>query len=378
MTEPGETMTEADARKDFFISYTSADRPWAEWIAWQLEHEGYTTLIQAWDFAPGSNFVFEMDTAARTAERTIAVLSPAYVQSSYTPSEWVAAFAHDPKGEQRLLVPVRIRPFDAEGLLRQVVYIDLVGREEQEARTVLLAGVRRERAKPLASPAFPAVAQTQPEQPAFPSALPFLWNIPYRRNPYFTGREDLLTRLHELLHSGKAAALTQPQAISGLGGIGKTQTAVEYAYRSRDDYPAVLWASAATRETLISDFVALAALLQLPERDTADQGIVVAATKRWLASTRNWLLIPDHADDLEMAADFIPLASSGHILLTTRAQFTGTIANSLEVEKMEQPEGALLLLRRAKKLAAGAPLEQATATDRSLAGTIVKELDGLP
>src|SRR5260221_14235007 len=109
----------------------------------------------------------------------------------------------------------------------------------------------------------------------------------------------------------------------------------------------------------ISDFVALAAVLQLPERDLADQGLVVAAVKRWLVSNRDWLLILDNADDLELAADFMPLASSGHILLTTRAQFTGAIANSLEVEKMAQPEGALLLLRRAKKLAAGAPLEQA-------------------
>jgi tetratricopeptide (TPR) repeat protein len=204
------------------------------------------------------------------------------------------------------------------------------------------------------------------------------WNVPYRRNPYFTGREDLLTRLHELLHAGKATALTQPQAISGLGGIGKTQTALEYAYRYRGDYQAVLWASAALRETLISDFVALAALLQLPERDLADQRVVVAAVRRWLASTRDWLLILDNADDLELAADFMPLESSGHILLTTRAQFTGAIANSLEVEKMERAEGALLLLRRAKKLAAGAPLEQAPAPDRSLAEAVVRELDGLP
>jgi hypothetical protein len=204
------------------------------------------------------------------------------------------------------------------------------------------------------------------------------WNVPYRRNPYFTGREDLLTRLYELLHTGKATALTQPQAISGLGGIGKTQTAVEYAYRYRDDYQAVLWASAASRETLISDFVALAALLQLPERDMADQGVVVAAVKRWLASNRDWLLILDNADNLELAAEFMPLESSGHILLTTRAQSTGTIANSLEVEKMEQAEGALLLLRRAKKPAADVPLEQARKADRSLAETIVTELGGLP
>src|SRR5260221_13733652 len=61
----------------------------------------------------------------------------------------------------------------------------------------------------------------------------------------------------------------------------------------------------------ISDFVALAAVLQLPERDLADQGLVVAAVKRWLASNRDWLLILDNADDLELAADFLPLESSG-------------------------------------------------------------------
>ena len=66
------------APKDFFISYTHADQRWAEWIAWHLEEEGYHTMLQAWDFLAGSNFVHEMDTATRQATRTIAVLSPDY------------------------------------------------------------------------------------------------------------------------------------------------------------------------------------------------------------------------------------------------------------------------------------------------------------
>ncbi|MCT7658038.1 toll/interleukin-1 receptor domain-containing protein [Mycobacterium deserti] len=61
--------------KDFFISYNKADRPWAEWIAWVLESEGYTTVVQDWDFKPGGNFVVEMDNAAKQCERTLAVLS---------------------------------------------------------------------------------------------------------------------------------------------------------------------------------------------------------------------------------------------------------------------------------------------------------------
>jgi hypothetical protein len=228
-------MTETDARIDFFISYTSADRTWAEWIAWQLEQEGYSTVIQAWDFSVGSNFVLEMNTATTTAERTIAVLSPDYFQSGFTPSEWAAAFKRDPKGERRLLVPVRVRSFDVEGLLGQLVYIDFVDRDEQTARTDLLAGVRQQRAKPTTPPTFPTSLPQQTEQPSFPGTLPTLWNVPYPRNPFLTGRDDLLTQLSTALRSGEATALTQPQAISGLGGIGKTQLALEYAYRYYTD-----------------------------------------------------------------------------------------------------------------------------------------------
>src|SRR2546423_2482140 len=108
-----------------------------------------------------------------------------------------------------------------------------------------------------------------------------VWNVPFRRNPFFTGREDVLIHLHDVLISGKTAALTQAQAISGLGGIGKTQTSLEYAYRYRYDYQTVLWAKADTRETLVSDFVAIAGLLNLPEKNEQYQNRIVAAVKRW-------------------------------------------------------------------------------------------------
>src|SRR5436309_3910279 len=125
-----------------------------------------------------------------------------------------------------------------------------------------------------------------------------IWNVPYRRNPFFTGREEILAHLYTVLRSSKAAALTQPQAISGLGGIGKTQIAVEYAYRYRDHYQAIFWITASTREALNADFVKLAALVGLPEQHEQDQNILIRAVKRWLTANTNWLLILDNVDSL--------------------------------------------------------------------------------
>src|SRR5690242_20468295 len=102
MTGPGGTGTQWD----FFVSYTQADRAWAEWIAWILEEDGHKVLVQAWDFVPGSNWIQGMQAGVARAERTIAVLSPAYLDSAYGTAEWEAAWASDPAGRERKLLVV--------------------------------------------------------------------------------------------------------------------------------------------------------------------------------------------------------------------------------------------------------------------------------
>jgi hypothetical protein len=150
------------ARKNFFISYTAADENWAEWIAYELEKAGYSTVIQAWDFRPGSNFVLEMQKALQSSDRLIAVLSPDYLAARFPQPEWAAVFADDPEGETRRLVPVMVRQCEPEGLLGPIVQIRIQDLESAAATQKLLDGVSADRARPTTPPVFPGPASLTP------------------------------------------------------------------------------------------------------------------------------------------------------------------------------------------------------------------------
>ncbi|NLV71153.1 MAG: toll/interleukin-1 receptor domain-containing protein [Actinobacteria bacterium] len=150
----------------YFISYTGVDESWATWIAAELEEAGHQTIVQAWDFRPGMNFVLAMSEALK-ADYTIAVLSPAYVAATFTGPEWAAAFAADPSGRTRKLIPVRVESLDLSGLLKDIVYIDLLDKHEKQAREALMSGITEGRAKPRNVP-FPG--KTHPVFPGSASA----------------------------------------------------------------------------------------------------------------------------------------------------------------------------------------------------------------
>lgn len=155
--------------RNFFISYNKADSTWAEWIAWQLEEAGYTTILQAWDFRPSENFVLRMNQAIQDSERTVAVLSPDYLSALFTLPEWTAAFVQDPTSDKGVLLPVRVQECELTGLFRQIIYVDLVGRDEAEAKKALLSGIQRERVKPLTKPEFPGgIPRSVSKHPLFP------------------------------------------------------------------------------------------------------------------------------------------------------------------------------------------------------------------
>ena len=132
----------ASPSMDFFISYTQADREWAEWLAWTLEDAGYSVVVDYRDFRAGADFILEMQKAAAGTRRTIAVLSEAYLAARYTQREWAAALGRDPRADERTLIPVRVAECRLEGMLATMIYVDLVGLSPADARTALLDGLK--------------------------------------------------------------------------------------------------------------------------------------------------------------------------------------------------------------------------------------------
>jgi tetratricopeptide (TPR) repeat protein len=352
-----------------FVSYAGADTAWAEWIAWQLERAGHQAIVQAWDFRPGENFVFQMRRALDAAERTLAVMSTAYLESVYGSDEWTAAFIHDRPEAMGLLV-VRVEEVALPRLLRPWIYVDLVGVDAQTAAQRLLEGLQAGRRKPALPPSFPQAAQST-RLPSFPGRGLAISNLP-PRNPTFTGRDDLLARLHQQLgnehgdgDSGRGGTLAlMAGTLYGLGGVGKTQLAIEYAYRFASNYDLVWWIPAENPLTIPAGLARLAPQLGLPP--LADQEELAAAVLDTLRTRDRWLLVFDNAQQPEDLARWRPSGDPGRVLVTSRNPAWRAVATPIQVDVLDRAEAIALLLRRTPD------------RDQAAAAQLAEELGDLP
>ena len=165
--------------------------------------------------------------------------------------------------------------------------------------------------------------------------------IPYPRNMNFTGRGTQLVALQATLQSAHATSLT------GLGGIGKTQLALEYSYRHQDDYDIIWWLRSELPSTLLDDYALMAASLKLPGRDSGDLNKMAQAAKSFLETHSRWLLVFDNAQGPEGLKPYLPHGGEGHVIITSRNPIWGNLARPLEVLKFERSESIEFLCKRA-------------------------------
>jgi tetratricopeptide (TPR) repeat protein len=267
------------------------------------------------------------------------------------------------------------------GLLADRVWIDLVGLDEATARARLqeeIARALRGPGRPTTAPRFPRMPAVAAARPRFPSALPGVWNVPFRRNPDFTGRDELLASLAGALAGGGTAAVTQ--VLQGGGGVGKTTLAVEYAYRYRGQFDTVWWVRAEQPATLLGDLTDLAVTLGLTDPGEASQQLAVAAVRRWLEDHDRWLLVLDNAQGpetltglealLARLVGLLPQVVHGQVLVTSRDASWEQHATLAELEVFTPEEAVAFLLARS-----GSSDEQAAAAVAELLGWLPLALE---
>ena len=178
---------------------------------------------------------------------------------------------------------------------------------------------------------------------------PIWGNVPLR-NPMFTGRKELLSLLSRHLTAGSTTAVL-PAALYGMGGIGKTQTAVEYIYRHTQDYDIIWWIPASESAQIRAGLTELAQRLELPGCTEANTAVpAVQEALRIGEPYRNWLLVFDSAESPEVVRPFFPASEFGTILVTSRNPGWAEVADPLEVTVFKREESRELLKRRGPEI----------------------------
>jgi hypothetical protein len=310
-----------------------------------------------WDWAAGRNFVTAISDALERCERVVALFSAAYFdRDRYTTEEWTSAVLHVPGMERGRLVPVRVEDVPADkvpAVLRQLVFRDIFGMAEEQARRALLEAVAGPR-RPDQPPLFPtrdtprASGKQGEPVPRLPSGLPQVWNVP-ARNLGFTGRDALLVAIREQLLANAKAVV---QALQGMGGVGKTQLATEYAHRFAGTYDLVWWVAAEQGGLIGDQFAALASELGCVEAGAGTEA-VRSAVLRELRKPGRWLLVFDNAEKPEDVRPWLP-GGSGHVLITSRERQWAELAAPVEVDVLSRPESVAILQDRVIRLTGAA------------------------
>lgn len=169
--------------------------------------------------------------------------------------------------------------------------------------------------------------------------------VPFERNPYFVGRKEFLSRIKATLSDEVPKKYNHRVAMYGMGGLGKTQTAIEYVYTNRAFYERVYWITAVDRDSLLLGYRKIAEHVGLKALPNSDPIAIAEAVIGWLGEKSSWLVVLDNLDDISVAANCLPpCGPRRHTLITTRNPNSRNIpAEGLEVPLFGEAEALELL-----------------------------------
>jgi hypothetical protein len=335
-------------RYDFLLSRRGSVAPIAREVADVLTEKGYKVLVQDYDIPLGASFVDAMHEAIINSRDLIILFTEDYLRSPYTRKEFTSFEAERVKtSEERHIIVLRCEDVPLRGLLADNVYQTLVGIEnpDERKRRIIAAAERQSQAAP-------------------PPPRPFIGVPP--RIASFTGRAKELDRLDSILMRDKAVAVTQASvgraAVQGMGGVGKTSLAVEYAYRYRNLYAGVCWCTAETRAGLLNSLAGLGvALGAVGSSETEVERAATITLRRLNEQRATWLLVYDNVTAPDQISDLLPSAGA-RVLITSRFSDWSELADEVVLDVLPPGEAIAFLENRTRRGdAAGA---------RTLAGAV--------
>lgn len=349
-------------RFDVFLCHNSHDKPAVVALGEALKAKHCRPWLDVWDLPLGVPWQEELEKVLETVP-AVAVLIGRDGMGPWQAREMRAGLEEFVRRSARVipvLLPGASKKPKLPLFLRSFNWLDLRGGMTEEDLVRLILGITG--------------LKPESEQPAPGLHPPTLHNLPFvSLGPLFKGREDLLAKLSKDLETTSAAALVQPQAISGLGGIGKTRLAVELAWRSGARFPTVLFVKADSPQNLRSGLARLAELLHLGIAGEAEDRMVTEVL-HWLRGNSGWLLILDNVDteDAQKAVRELLTLSSGRVLVTSRLTVWPQGIKRLPVEILRREASIRLLLE------ATDGNRISTVEDEPLAGRVADLLGDLP
>jgi tetratricopeptide (TPR) repeat protein len=324
------------------ISYTGPDLMWAEWVREQLERAGQIAEPVEWSGAPADAGEV-LRQAASGYRHCIAVFSGNYLRAVIPTARAADDTATWAAEHPDVLIPVLVRRCDLPARFWQLDPVDL--REVSDDRTA----TRRLLSRVLKAGSMAPGPLAEP-MTRFPGRRPTVWapDLP-GQNQFFTGRDEILRELRGRLTTDTAALV--PYLLHGVPGVGKSQLAVEYAYRFGSDYDIVWWVPAGKPSTARKAMADLAVRLDLGGTLTEPGELIRAVKDALRTGYQRWLLIFDNASKPDEIMPVMPSGTSyGHVLVTSRDQTWNRHANALAVDVYSRKESIDFLRRRGPSL----------------------------